>query len=422
MEIALSNGKTLVGYPAVSGLNGDDMAWGVGEGAPYTGYATALTSAGVDSSTTVTGVQIVADGDQAAGTTDDITGVQYDGQAIGGGTVSFAAGTTQHATEDAPFTQLKDPATTTASDQALTYTAHGLPAGMQDVNGDISGMPTASGQFSVSVTAKDVYGDVGHQSFVFDVATGNTVTLPPEGTQTATDGKSFDLTDTATTAPAGATVTYGETGLPAGGDLSINAATGEISGTPTAADNGQYAVTLSAAAAGAKTARQAFILNVVAAPAAPVYTAVGGTNGKVENLGSDKYLNVASNSYAPGNSLIQWNASGASHETFQYVTIDKNGKAAGGYLQAESPAGDWYYVTASGKSQLTLGTKVVHPASAVLGAALTSGEDATLDGAGITFPNDGGYVADDSGQSTANGAHVIAFPKNGGKNQQWKLP
>jgi hypothetical protein len=79
--IELNNGKSLVGYPAKSGLNGTDMAWGVGNGAPYTNYQTAYTNAGA-SSTTVKDAFIVADGGQTEETQDTLTFITYDGQTI----------------------------------------------------------------------------------------------------------------------------------------------------------------------------------------------------------------------------------------------------------------------------------------------------------------------------------------------------
>jgi hypothetical protein len=79
--IELNNGKSLVGYPAKSGLNGTAMAWGAGNGAPYTNYQTAYTNAGA-SSTTVKDAFIIADGDQTEATTDTLTSITYDGQTI----------------------------------------------------------------------------------------------------------------------------------------------------------------------------------------------------------------------------------------------------------------------------------------------------------------------------------------------------
>lgn len=165
-----------------------------------------------------------------------------------------------------------------------------------------------------------------------------------------------------------------------------------------------------------------------AAASAITYFAVGSTSGKIENVYSGKYLNVMADTYALGSKVAQWDISGASHETFQFVLIENTDAANGvnlidgGYLQAEAPDGKWYYVTASGEDQLTLGAQVAHPTSSVLGSVLASDADAQWSPPGFDFPNDGFYFADDSGWSTANGAPVIAYPHNGGTNQQWIMP
>lgn len=85
--IALSNGVYLFGYPPNAGLNGPDFGWSVnacGSVNPniYIGWATALSDASTCGSTTITHVQIIADGDQSAGTTDDLRSVQFDGVAL----------------------------------------------------------------------------------------------------------------------------------------------------------------------------------------------------------------------------------------------------------------------------------------------------------------------------------------------------
>lgn len=162
--------------------------------------------------------------------------------------------------------------------------------------------------------------------------------------------------------------------------------------------------------------------------AADTYIAVGGTNGKIKNVHSGKYLNVMADTYAPGSKLAQWDISGASHETFQFVTIrDTAGDYFGGYLQAESPDGKWYYVTATGENQLTLGAEVAHPSSAVLANVLASNARVLWEFQAFTFVNDNAgqpyaAVADDADWSTANGAPVIAYPSTGGKNQEWTMP
>jgi Putative Ig domain len=70
---------------------------------------------------------------------------------------------------------------------------------------------------------------------------GNTVTVTNPGNQTGTAGTAASLQIKATDSASGQTLTYSATGLPAG--LSINAATGLISGTPSTAGSSSVTVT-----------------------------------------------------------------------------------------------------------------------------------------------------------------------------------
>lgn len=86
-NIFLSSGAYLFGYPPNSGLNGGDFAWSVnacGSVSPntYMSFAEAVSTVDAYCSGSITGVQIIADGDQSAATTDTITGVQYGGQPL----------------------------------------------------------------------------------------------------------------------------------------------------------------------------------------------------------------------------------------------------------------------------------------------------------------------------------------------------
>jgi subtilase family serine protease len=132
------------------------------------------------------------------------------------------------------------------SGQTLTYSATGLPAGLSinSSTGLISGTPTTSGSYSVTVTVKDTTGATGSASFTWTVnsATGNTVTVTNPGSQTGTVGTAASLQIKATDSASGQTLTYSATGLPAG--LSINSSTGLITGTPTTAAT--YSVTATA--------------------------------------------------------------------------------------------------------------------------------------------------------------------------------
>ena len=136
-------------------------------------------------------------------------------------------------------------ASDSASGQTLTYSATGLPAGLSinSSTGLISGTPTTSGSYSVTVTAKDTTGATGSASFTWTInsATGNTVTVTNPGSQTGTVGTAASLQISASDSASGQTLTYSATGLPAG--LSINSSTGLISGTPTTAGSNSVTVT-----------------------------------------------------------------------------------------------------------------------------------------------------------------------------------
>jgi hypothetical protein len=70
---------------------------------------------------------------------------------------------------------------------------------------------------------------------------GNTVTVTNPGNQSSTVGTAASLQLHASDSAAGQTLTYGATGLPAG--LSVNSATGLVSGTPTTAGTSNVTVT-----------------------------------------------------------------------------------------------------------------------------------------------------------------------------------
>ncbi|MGF1427006.1 putative Ig domain-containing protein [Kitasatospora sp. LaBMicrA B282] len=148
------------------------------------------------------------------------------------GTVGTAASLQMHATDTAGGT--------------LSYAASGLPAGLS-INastGLISGTPTTAGTANVTVTATDSTGPSGSTTFgwtVNPVSTGNTVTVANPGKQTGTAGTAASLQISATDSASGQTLSYAASGLPAG--LSINAATGLISGTPTTAGTANVTVT-----------------------------------------------------------------------------------------------------------------------------------------------------------------------------------
>jgi hypothetical protein len=104
---------------------------------------------------------------------------------------------------------------------------------------------------------------------------GNTVTVTSPGSQSGTVGTAVSLPVKATDSAAGQTLAYSATGLPAG--LSINAATGLISGTPAAAATSSVQVTArdTTGAAGSAT----FSWSIVAASSGCAATQLLGNPG-----------------------------------------------------------------------------------------------------------------------------------------------
>jgi hypothetical protein len=128
----------------------------------------------------------------------------------------------------------------------LAYAATGLPAGLSldTATGIISGTPTAVGPATVTVTASDGTGSpAGGATFAWKVT--NEVTVNAPATEQSLQGVAITpVTITATSAPTTAvTYNFAATGLPTG--LKIAAATGVISGTPTATP-ATYATTVTA--------------------------------------------------------------------------------------------------------------------------------------------------------------------------------
>ena len=128
-----------------------------------------------------------------------------------------------------------------------TYSATGLPAGLSinSTTGAISGTPTTpTVGAAVTITATDSSTPT-HQTAS---TTGLTITITNTALTITSNALPNGVVGTVyagaqETASGGATpYTYSATGLPAG--LSINASTGAISGTPTAATNGAVGVTV----------------------------------------------------------------------------------------------------------------------------------------------------------------------------------
>ncbi len=154
----------------------------------------------------------------------------------------FSPGAQTSAVGSSVYLQMQGEDTCTGT---LSYKAAGLPAGLSlnSSTGVISGTATTAGTSTVTVTGTDTTGPTGSATFTWTVGsvTGNTVTVTNPGSQTGTVGTAASLQITATDSASGQALTYSTTGLPAG--LSIDASTGLITGTPTAAADDTVTVT-----------------------------------------------------------------------------------------------------------------------------------------------------------------------------------
>ncbi|MGO9325848.1 MAG: DUF4038 domain-containing protein [Terracidiphilus sp.] len=174
-----------------------------------------------------------------------------------------------------------------ATNSPTSYGATGLPAGLtvNSATGLISGTPTAEGTSTVMLSATNS-GGTGNATLTVTIAAVTSAPVITSAlTASGTVGSAFSYQIAATNLPT----SYGATGLPAG--LTVNSATGLISGTPTA--KGTSTVTLSATNSGGTGNAT---LTVTIAAAGPVTTSsvtpnsgstAGGTAVTIAGTGFD---------------------------------------------------------------------------------------------------------------------------------------
>ncbi|MEV6846728.1 putative Ig domain-containing protein [Actinoplanes sp. NPDC051411] len=197
--------------------------------APYTWSASAL-PAGLSlnaSSGAVTGTPTTA-----GTTTVTITAKDADGR-TGATSFTWAIATPVTLTDPGPQNSttgvtVSTTLTATGGTSPYTFTATGLPAGLaiNPATGVVTGSPTTTGTTTTALTVTDTLGRTASARVAWTIAAPLTLTDP--GPQIGTVGKPTTVTLTATggTSP----YTFTATGLPDG--LSINPATGTITGSP----------------------------------------------------------------------------------------------------------------------------------------------------------------------------------------------
>jgi GH25 family lysozyme M1 (1,4-beta-N-acetylmuramidase) len=214
-------------------------------------------------------------------------------QYTSGGTVAGETGTVdgdyltplkQGSTAGKPVTpvQVRTLSTLASPGQAVTWSASGLPSGLQinAASGVISGIPAKAGSFHVTATATPSSGTPSTVSFQWDV-TALPITITPQASKSTVLGSPVSVQIKATDPNTGTSrPAFSVTGLPPG--TSISAATGLISGWPSAL--GRYSVKVTATDRLGASASTSFTWTITAA-------ADSGTVGSIrQNGGSSKCL------------------------------------------------------------------------------------------------------------------------------------
>ena len=146
-----------------------------------------------------------------------------------------------------------------------SITAGTLPPGLSFTAGLISGTASAAGAFTFTVTATDTAANTGSQAYTVTIiaAAPVTIVLAPLSLPNGVVGTGYSQTITAAggTGPHTFAVTAGT--LPAG--LSLTAATGVLSGTPSTAGTSNFTITATDTATNA-TGNRPYALTITATP------------------------------------------------------------------------------------------------------------------------------------------------------------
>ena len=202
------------------------------------------------------------------------------------------------------------------------------------------------------------------------------------------------------------TLTYSASGLPAG--MSINTVTGLISGTPTAL--GDYSPTVGATD-GSASASESFDWNIVTVTVAPPPTTIAGP-GAISSFTdySRSCVDNRNGQWVSGNELQLWTCGADAGRDQQAILVSFNGHEVLGFLVPSGlPQGPWC-VTDNGVGQRLT----------ITGCTGNANQQISKQGPYYKFAD--GTVMDDAGYATYNGAPVIDYAQNFGRNQRFSLP
>jgi hypothetical protein len=190
--------------------------------------------------------------------------------------------------------------TNVASGGTMPYTysvsAGTLPAGatLNTSTGTVSGTPTTAGAFSYTIKATDSVTPTAQTATqVTSGAIAATLTLTATASSTTQVGQAYSQSNAASGGTAPYTYSVSAGALPAG--VTLNAATGAVSGTPTAAGAFSYTIKVTDSGSPAQTATQ-----VVSGAIAPATLTLAATASATAQVGqSYSQSNVASGGTTP---------------------------------------------------------------------------------------------------------------------------
>jgi hypothetical protein len=250
--------------------------------------------------------------------------------------------------------------TTTGGSGSPTFSAIGMPSGLSinATTGVISGTPTASGTFNVTVADKDSFGDVATKPYTFTINPGVAISGPsalPDWTINR------DYPGTAIIGTGGTTpYTWTYANLPPGMSIDSN---GVVGGTPTA--TGTFTPTITVTDAFGSAATQNFTINIHTPP-----KITGPASLPDWTANSSGYPNPTM-AGANGTTAYAWSASGLP------VGLTINGGS--GLISGTPTTAGTYNVTvtlkdAAGAVDTKSYTVTINPAPGIATSALPNGE------------------------------------------------